>query len=226
MKRKNKGIWWLCGIALVLVGILLVINFTEQSDQTAIYPDLEKVDAGMVPDDFDFEHQPYLGDPNAPVKIVEFADYKCPACKRWKDQVLSELEKEYLDTGKAVLYYVDLPFLAPDSNLAALAGESLYQQNQELFWAYFDLMMAHQGNKEEAWANKDFIMKLVEENIPDADLKRFEQDLDDQKYIANVKKDYMIAKNHQVDGTPTVFINGQAVEDISFEGIQAVIESL
>lgn len=228
MNRKRTGIWWVCGIALLLAGIWLILTLIDPGDRAASYPDLEQVqvDVGSVPDGFDLENQPYMGEPDAPVIIVEFADYKCPACKRWKDEVLTEIKKEYLDTGKAVFYYVDLPFLAPDSNLAALAGESLYQQKQEFFWTYFDLMMAHQGPKDEVWANKDFIMKLVKENIPDVNMKTFEQDLDKRKYIANVKRDFIIGENHQVDGTPSVFINGQAAEDISFEGITSIIDNL
>ncbi|WP_410769320.1 thioredoxin domain-containing protein [Fontibacillus sp. BL9] len=225
MKKKKSGIWWLCGVAVVLIGILLVINFSGQGNKAESYPDLEKVEAGTVPDGFDEENQPYLGNPEAQVKIVEFSDYKCPACKRWKDQVLTQLKQDYLDTGEAVFYYVDMPFLAPDSTLAALAGETLYQQNQDFFWTYIDLMMEQQGKKDEAWANKEFIMKLVKDNIPEADLKRFERELDEETYIANVKKDFLIAENHGVDGTPTVFVNGQAVEDISFEGIKAAIDN-
>ncbi|RCX21386.1 protein-disulfide isomerase [Fontibacillus phaseoli] len=226
MKKKHFGIWWLCGIAVVLIGILLVINLSGQGNKAESYPDLEKVDAGAVPDGFDEENQPYLGNPEAPVKIVEFSDYKCPACKQWKDQVLTELKREYLDAGKAAFYYVDMPFLAPDSTLAALAGETLYQQNHDFFWPYFDLMMEQQGKKDDAWANKGFIMKLVKDNIPDVDLKRFERELDEEIYIANVKRDFLIAENHKVDGTPTVFVNGQNVEDISFEGIKAAIDNL
>lgn len=223
MNGKKIGFWLVCGIALVLVG-----GCMEQGNGAASSPDLEQahVETNAVPEGFDLEHQPYIGEPNAQVKIVEFSDYKCPACKRWKDEVLTKLKMEYLDTGAAVFYYVDFPFLAPDSNFAALAGESLYQQNQEFFWAYFDLMMEHQGAKDEAWANKDFIMKLVKENIPDVDMKTFEQDLEERKYIENVKRDFMIGENHQVGGTPTIFINGQAVEDISFEGIRTVIDNL
>ncbi|MEF2965284.1 thioredoxin domain-containing protein [Paenibacillus sp. M1] len=224
-KKKTSGIWWLVGIAAVLIVILLVARFASEGSKEALYPDLAKVDAGEVPQGFDEAHQPYLGNPDAPVTIVEFADYKCPACKRWKDEVLTELKREYLDTGKAVYYYVDFPFLSPDSTLAALAGESLFQQNQDYFWTYFDLMMQNQGHKEEEWANRDFIVQLVKEKIPEADLKQFEQDLDGRTYIANVKKDFMIAENHGVDGTPTVFVNGQAVEDISFEGIRNFIEN-
>ncbi|MCM3038347.1 DsbA family protein [Paenibacillus motobuensis] len=223
MRNKKWGLWALIGVAVLLVAVLVFIRVNEKNSQKAEFPDLEQVEAGQVPDRFDEANQPYMGNPEAAVKIVEFADYKCPACKQWTQEIFPKIKSEYLDTGKAVYYYVDFPFLAPDSTLAALAGETLYQQDQEYFWAYYDLMMENQGNKETAWANKKFIMNLIKENISGVDMKKFEQDLDDRKYIANIKRDLLIGEKQGVDGTPFVFVNGQAVDDISWEGMQAAI---
>lgn len=223
MNIRRGGIGWFLGIAVILLGILLAVNYLSQDKKTAGDFDdgvpMVKADS----DDFNLNYQPYIGDPDADIQIVEFADYKCPACKRWKDEVLPELKREYLDTGKAVYYYIDMPFLAPDSTLAALAGETLYQQDQDLFWTYFDLMMKHQGDKRDEWANRDFIVRLVQENIQGADLERFIKELDDRKYAANIEMDIGIAENYAVDGTPTVFVNGVMAEDASFAGIQDAI---
>lgn len=223
MNIRRGGIGWFLGIAVILLGILLAVNYLSRDKKTAGDFDdgvpMVKADS----DDFNLNYQPYIGDPDADIQIVEFADYKCPACKRWKDEVLPELKREYLDTGKAVYYYIDMPFLAPDSTLAALAGETLYQQDQDLFWTYFDLMMKHQGDKRDEWANRDFIVRLVQENIQGADLERFIKELDDRKYAANIEMDIGIAENHAVDGTPTVFVNGVMAEDASLAGIQEAI---
>lgn len=223
MNNRRGGIGWFLGIAVILLGILLAVNHLSQDKKAAGGFDdgITAEKAGF--DDFNLNYQPYIGDPDADIQIVEFADYKCPACKRWKDEVLPELKREYLDTGKAVYYYIDMPFLAPDSTLAALAGETLYQQDQDLFWTYFDLMMKRQGDKRDEWANRDFIVRLVQENIQGADLERFIKELDDRKYAANIEMDIGIAENYAVDGTPTVFVNGVMAEDASFAGIQDAI---
>lgn len=226
MRNKKKASFLLLGavvIVVLLIGILLVNKSTNDKKEAEVDSPVD-VQEELVLKGFDPAKQPYVGDPKAPIVIVEFADYKCSYCKRWTEEVFPELQKEYLDTGKAVVYYVDLPFLAPDSTLAALAGETLYQQNGEYFWTYYKAMMKHQGNHEEAWATKEFIMDLVEKNVPGVDLKQFEKDLDSQKYIDNVKNDVKIADDSKIDGTPTVFVNGIAVDDVSFEGIKAVIE--
>lgn len=209
---------------LLLAVVALTACSVKKEEPKAVSPDLGVTEKEGNSKDFNLDNQPYLGNPDAPIQIIEFADYKCPACKRWKDEVLNPLKKNYIDSGQAVYYYVDLPFLAPDSTLAALAGETLYQQDSAYFWTYFDLMMEHQGKKDEEWANRDFIIELVADEIPEADLEQFTQELDEEKYLPQIKKDVLIADAHEVGGTPTVFVNGQMVEDVSYEGIKAAIE--
>lgn len=208
---------------LLLAVVVLTACSVKREEPKAVSPDLGATEKVGSSKGFDLDNQPYLGDPDAPIQIIEFADYKCPACKRWKDEVLTPLKENYIDGGQAVYYYIDLPFLAPDSTLAALAGETLYQQDPSYFWTYFNLMMEHQGKKDEEWANREFIIGLVADEIPKADLERFTQELDEAKYLPQIEKDIRIADAHEVGGTPTVFVNGQMVEDVSYAGIKAAI---
>lgn len=148
MKKNNRqlGLVTLGAIAVLAVAIVIFTSLKD-SRPTTEFPDFDQVSVEFNPAGFNEAEQPYIGDRNAPVTIVEFSDYKCPACKRWNEEVLPELKREYLDTGKAVLYMIDYPFLAPDSNLAALAGETLYQQNQTYFWTYHAKMSELQGKR-------------------------------------------------------------------------------
>ncbi|MFD1903481.1 thioredoxin domain-containing protein [Paenibacillus rhizoplanae] len=78
--------------------------------------------------------QPRMGNANAKVKIIEFADFKCPACKKkWKEANWDSLKKEFLDTGKAEIYFINYAFIDRDSILAASAGEAIAKQNNEKF---------------------------------------------------------------------------------------------
>ncbi|GGH16545.1 DsbA family protein [Paenibacillus segetis] len=226
MRNKKWGPFLLLGavvIVMLLIGFLLVNKSTNDKEKAEVNSPVNTLNEQRLIG-FEPAKQPFIGDPKAPIVIVEFADYKCPYCKQWTEEVVPELKKEYLDTGKAVLYYVDLPFLAPDSTLAALAGETLYQQSQEYFWTYYKAMMKNQGDHAETWATKEFIMNLVQSNLPSVDMKQFEKELDSQKYIENVNNDIQIANDSKVEGTPTVFVNGVSVEDVSFAGIKAFIE--
>lgn len=207
-------------IVIAAMTALIVMNIKSEVK----YPDLSQVQAGDTPEDFDVQNQPVLGDVNAPIQIVEFSDYKCPYCKIWTEDVFPRLKSEYIDTGKANFVYVDMAFLAPDSVMAALAGETLYQMNPEYFWTYHELMTELQGDKHTEWATYSFITKLVEKEMPEVPLEQFKEDLKSEKYIQNVKRDLDIADKQGVNGTPTVFVNGVKFEEPSFETIKAFLD--
>ena len=85
---------------------------------------------------------PILGDPSAPVTIVEFGDYQCHQCYNWFHNTKPAIESEYIETGKANLVFVDLAFLGNDSPKAAQA--SYCAEDQEMYWDYHDLLYASQ----------------------------------------------------------------------------------
>ena len=64
---------------------------------------------------------PVLGSENAPVTIIEFGDYQCEACYHWFHNTRADIIDNYIETGKAKLVFVDLPFLGSDSIVAAQA---------------------------------------------------------------------------------------------------------
>ena len=60
-----------------------------------------------VPSDIDITYS--KGNANAPVVITEYSDYECPFCNRFKQETLPQIKENYLDTGKAILVFRDLP---------------------------------------------------------------------------------------------------------------------
>ena len=68
---------------------------------------------------FAYSTQQSLGKDDAPVKVVEFGDFKCPACRTWDVTVLPRLKEEYIDKGKVQLYFINFPFIGKDSDLGA-----------------------------------------------------------------------------------------------------------
>lgn len=97
--------------------------------------------------DFDLENQPFLGEESAPVKVIEFFGFKCPVCKNWDKEVFPEFNKEFIDTGKVQFYFINFPFLGPDSIEAALASETIYNQNSKLFWEFKERLLENKEAK-------------------------------------------------------------------------------
>lgn len=75
------------------------------------------------------ENQPIIGDPNAPVTMVEFFDLKCPFCLEWKKEVFPKLKEKYIDTHKAKIVFINAPLKqhGKDAYLGALALEAAYR---------------------------------------------------------------------------------------------------
>ncbi|MDZ4216981.1 MAG: thioredoxin domain-containing protein, partial [Candidatus Gracilibacteria bacterium] len=85
------------------------------------------------------DDDPFMGDDDAPVTIIEWTDYQCPFCGRHSTQTLPSIKKEYIDTGKVKYVLRDLalsfhPNALPGAKAANCAGE------QEKYWEMHDLI--------------------------------------------------------------------------------------
>jgi len=147
---------------------------------------------------------PILGNPSAPITIVEFGDYQCEKCYEWFHQTKPTIVKEYIETGKANLVFVDLAFLGRDSPTSAQA--SYCAEDQEMYWKYHDLLYTSQEHIDNGWANserlKAFAFSLG------LDMELFESCLDSGKYSKRVQFNIQQAREHGVRGTPGFFIVG------------------
>jgi protein-disulfide isomerase len=148
---------------------------------------------------------PILGDPSAPITIVEFGDYQCHQCFNWFHNTKPELTRDYIETGKVNLVFVDLAFLGSDSPKAAQA--SYCAEDQEMYWDYHDLLYASQESTiDGGWADserlKAFAFSLG------LDMELFEICLDSGKYSKRVQYNIQQARDHGVRGTPGFFIVG------------------
>ena len=148
---------------------------------------------------------PILGDPSAPITIVEFGDYQCHQCFNWFHNTKPELTRDYIETGKVNLVFVDLAFLGSDSPKAAQA--SYCAEDQEMYWDYHDLLYASQESTiDGGWADserlKAFAFSLG------LDMELFESCLDSGKYSKRVQYNIQQARDHGVRGTPGFFIVG------------------
>jgi len=147
---------------------------------------------------------PILGNPSAPITIVEFGDYQCEKCYEWFHKTKPAIVQDYIDTGKANLVFVDLAFLGRDSPKASQA--SYCAEDQEMYWEYHDLLYNSQESVDGGWANserlKAFAFSL------DLDMELFESCLDSEKYSKRVQYNIQQAKENGVRGTPGFFIVG------------------
>ncbi len=147
---------------------------------------------------------PILGDPSAPITIVEFGDYQCEQCFAWFHDTKPQIIQNYIDTGKANLVFVDLAFLGKDSIPASMA--TYCAEDQGMYWEYHDLLYNFQEHVDNGWANSERLKAFA--NSLDLDMDLFESCLDSGKYSKRVQYNIQQARDNGIRGTPGFFIVG------------------
>jgi protein-disulfide isomerase len=160
---------------------------------------------------------PILGDPDAPITIVEFGDFQCHACYNWFHTHKPKIYENYIATGKANLVFVDLAFLGRDSPTAAQA--SYCAEDQGKYWDFHNLLYNSQQSKiDNGWANSESLKNFAFNLSLDMDL--FESCLDSGKYTKRVQYNVSEAKKHNAKATPTFIIVGPDNQQEQFQGGQ------
>ena len=160
---------------------------------------------------------PVLGDPGAPVTIVEFGDYQCHQCYNWFHNTKPRIDAEYIETGAASLVFVDMAFLGRDSPRAAEASHCAGDQG--MYWEYHNTLYRQQGpNIDDGWASAERL-RLFADSIG-LDAGEFGECLDSGKYRDRVGYNTDEAIKHGVSGTPTFIIVGPGGDEQTIVGAQ------
>ncbi|WP_456278957.1 thioredoxin domain-containing protein [Bacillus sp. AK128] len=173
------------------------------------------------------EGQPILGDPDAPVTVIEFGDFKCPACKLWGETVYNDLVKDYVDTGKVKFVYINVLFHGKESQLGSLAAETVWKQNPDIYWEFHKKLFEAQPSREQhdaLWLTKEKVVEIAE-SISEMDVDQFKSELEKLTEIEELNKDNRLVEEFEVSLTPTIFVEGTALEDpFDYDKIKNLIE--
>jgi len=173
---------------------------TEADAQAGVYPELEKLarrDAG----------DPLAqGDADAPVVMVEYADFKCGFCGKFARDTEPALVKKYVDEGTLRIEWRNFPIFGEDSERAARGAWAAGRQGR--FWQFHQAAYA-KGSKEKGFGD-DRLKELAEE-AGVKDVGRFAKDAGSAGAEAAVKKDQEEAYGLGATSTPSFVINGRPV---------------
>jgi protein-disulfide isomerase len=169
------------------------------------------------------DDDPVLGDPNAPVTLVEFSDYECPFCKRHYDQTHAQLKTEYIDTGKVKLVFRDLPlsFHDPLATKEAIAANCAREQgNDQTYYQMHDAIFETTTSNGSGMTMDQLYGLAAKVGI---NQDAFKTCIDADKYKDEVAKDLADAGNAGASGTPSFVIaksTGSEVEGKLVVGAQ------
>jgi len=148
---------------------------------------------------------PALGDPKAPVTIVEYSDFECPVCRSLHDALRSILPNY---GSKVRVIFKDFPLeqLHPWARTAAIAGRCAYQQKPEAFWKLYDLIYDNQEviSPANAWTK---MTDYAAQSGLDGDA--FKSCMASPEAGAAVNASHANGEKLEVNSTPTLFVNGR-----------------
>ena len=144
-----------------------------------------------------------LGDPKAPITIIEYASLTCPHCAAFEVLTLPDLKKKWIDTGKVKLVYRDFPL---DQN-AAKAAQIAECAGNDRYFAVIDLIFRGQPQ----WAAAADPVAEVGKSLRFAGLSADDVKacLANDKMADAVVADFRGGESLGVNSTPTLFINGE-----------------
>jgi protein-disulfide isomerase len=172
---------------------------------------------------------PYLGDPSAPITIIDFSDFQCHLCARYVKNTEPLINETYIQTGQAALVFKHLPNRGFESMGAHMAAECTNEQGK--FWQFHKLLYENQQGIDSGWVNGENLKKFASE-IPGLDTEQYTTCFDTQAYKEIIDRDVKLANSQGFFDTPSFIIvnsvDGSDPEIIRgaqpFPAFQSVIE--
>lgn len=192
---------------IALIGLAFLITFLLRNDSESGSASLAdtitppNAPVGTTPDGFY-----YKGDPDAPVKVIEYSDYQCPACQQFVETIGRRIDAGYVETGQVQFIYHELPLrsIHPNAVIAAEAARAAGEQGK--YWEMHDAIFANQtewstsGNAARLFANYAEQLGL--------DREQFEEALSSGQFTDQILAAEQSAAQAGVGSTPSFSVNG------------------
>ena len=159
---------------------------------------------------------PILGNPNAPITMVEFGDYQCTFCSKFFHETENSIITNYIKTGKVKILFKDYIILGQDSINAANAAHCA--NDQKSFWKYHSMLYNNWAGEDTGWADLAHLHEFA--NTLGLDMDVFSTCMSDLKWNELVNLSSKDGQKLGVSGTPTFFVIDQNNDVIKIVGAQ------
>ena len=208
MQIPHRGmVGLLSGIALGIGGTVVVERLLEKHLAQPREAQARAIPALTSP--LLLQGEPVLGDPNAPLTIVEFSDFECSYCRRFHKQVMPQLKRAYIDTGLVRFVHKDLPLpFHPYALPAAAAARCAGEQNR--YWELYSSLFDQQN----CLGCKGVLAIAAEAELNTSKLQAC---MERESTLALINANRSEATLHNISATPT-FVIGSTQSDRSLDG--------
>jgi protein-disulfide isomerase len=189
------------GVALVAVVAAVLVSRggggSGSGDRSAQTKQVSSLFAGLP------QHGTQIGDPKARFTLVEFADLQCPICKRYTDDVLPSVVRDYVRPGRIKMDLKLRTFIGPDSVTAAKLAAGAAQQSR--IWPFADLFYRNQGTENSGYVTQDFL-KRIAQDTPGLDAQKALAAADAGAAKRLLQQDETLAGALRSNATPDFFV--------------------
>ncbi len=217
-KKKNNTRNLYIGIGVLV--LLAFIGLGVAALTTAPVPLGRVPDArAALPGGVTAEGFQFVGAENAPVTVVEYADYQCPACRAFATQIKAQFEQTYVVPGNVKFVFHEFP-LAMHRNARPAAEASRCAADQGAFWRMHDMLFYNQAQ----WRNLDSPVAQFGGYASQLGLDKtaFDGCMSAGTHRAVVGTAYDAGETIKIPGTPTFIVNGQQVDA---DGLQSAVDA-
>ncbi len=195
----------IAGIAVLLIGGAIVLSVTQSQSLAAPVTVATKAPpANAEP------NSRAWGPADAPIQVLEFIDYQCPACGIQARQYEQRIIDDFAATGKVRYEVHSLTFVGPESRNAAVA--SLCAMDQNRFWEMHASIFANQSGENQGALSAGRLRDMAEKL--GLDMAAYDQCVGSSKFDQTLREDSALANQYGVNSTPSFVINGQVFSGI------------
>ena len=210
------------GAAIASIAIIIAfVGFDGISSQTELViepaPTVQQVGpAKITMNTFVENGSPILGNPSAPVTLIEFGDYQCHFCNVFFHSTEGDILKNYVETGKVKIIFKDYNIIGPDSVNASHGAHCA--KDQGLFWEYHDILYSNWTGENNGWASSKNLEKFA--NEIGLDMNVWTQCMLDGTHSQTILASNEDAKSLGITGTPAFFVIGSDGKTTKLFGAQ------
>ena len=191
--------------SIAIVAVMFGLNGTFDESELAIKPTPEMDSIGpteITMETFVENGSPVLGNPNAPITLVEFGDYQCHYCHVFFESIEGKIMKNYIETGKVKMIFKDYNIIGKDSVKASQGAHCA--NDQGLFWEYHDILYSNWTGENNGWASGANLANYAQDI--GLEMNQWTDCMSQQKHSKTILDSNEDAKKLQLTGTPAFFV--------------------
>ena len=212
-ERRQRLLQMAAGAAFLVLAVVLVLIVVSSSggggDAKSIEgaAEVDRLLAGIP------QQQMVLGEPKAPVKLIEFGDLQCPVCAGFAEEILPSIIENQVKNGEAKIEFRNLTIIGDESIPAGAAALAAGEQGRG--WNYLELFYRNQGEENSGYVTDEFL-RAVAKAAGVKNLAKWNQDR--QELTGQVEKTTEEAKKLGYEATPSFAVEGPGAKGLELLG--------